>query len=211
MTSKGESEPLLAPGQATSMHVNRAIDGDSRSLDWLVERLDPLLQAQASYRMGPIQQRICDPRDVVQEAWLVLLPRLGSLPPRDGRMTPVLLSFLSTTIINKLNNVLRAELRRDNHEAEAAHAQPDALDEVAARVEQRETQTHVNEAIAELVTQDREILILRGIEQRPADEVAQLLDLSKHAVHKRYSRALERLRARLPHSVFGELPDAIDD
>ena len=38
------------PAGATSVHLRRAIDGDETSLDWIVERLTPLLLAQARYR-----------------------------------------------------------------------------------------------------------------------------------------------------------------
>ena len=204
MTASEDSHSELQPGQATSMHLQRALGGDRVSLDWLVERLDPLLQAQAAYRMGPLQHRLCDPRDIVHEAWLVLLPRLSSLPPRDGRMTPVLLSFLSTTITNKLNNLLRSELRRGGRD-ESQECEPAMRDEVSYEVTRREAQQQVREAISELTSQDREILILRGIEQQSGEETAESLGLTRHAVHKRYGRALERLRTRLPGSVFAEL------
>lgn len=201
------------PGQATSLHVNRAVAGDAASTSWLIERLNPLLLAQAAFRMGPELRRVCEPADLVHEAWLVLLPRLGTLPPRDGRLTPVLLSFLSTTILNKLNHLLRRELRRKL--TSAGNTDRDPLDdlagpnsEVISAIVRRERQCNVRELLDELPQQDREILVLRGIEQQPAADVATMLDLTNDAVYKRYSRALQRLRARLPDSVFAELNDA---
>ena len=96
----------------TSLFLQAAIDGDRDSLSWLVAHHSPLLLAQARWRLGANHARTCDPEDLVQEAWLVALPRLRELRPRDGRATPVLLRFLATTILNRVNNLARDALRR---------------------------------------------------------------------------------------------------
>ena len=62
--------------------------------------------------------------------------------------------------------------------------------------------------LEELAEGDREVILLRGVEQLPNTRVAKLLKRSPNAVSLQYNRALERLRSRLPESVFGELePD----
>lgn len=195
--------------------MHRAIGGDADSMSWLIARLNPLLIAQANWRMGPELRRVCDPADMVHEAWLVTLPRLNSLPPRDGRMTPVILSFLSTTILRKTQNLLRREARRRVHATEGSNEDRDApqfdlggpQSEVISSVVRRETGSQVRQALEELSEQDREVIVLRGIEQHDSDAVAEMLGLPRNSMYKRYSRALTRLRERLPDSVFGELID----
>ncbi|MCR9245248.1 MAG: sigma-70 family RNA polymerase sigma factor [bacterium] len=205
--------PLPDPGQLTSQHVRRAVDGDAASMSWLIERLNPLLIAQARWRMGAALSRVCEPADLVHEAWLVLLPRLDTLPPRDGRMTPVLLSFLSTTILHKTQNLLRREARRRLQTGSAGDGEDPLLElggpqsEVVSAVVRREAETQIREALEELNEQDREILLMRGIEQQETEAVMELLGLSRDAVYKRYARALTRLRERFPNSVFDELRD----
>ena len=203
------------PGPLTSLHVHRAIDGDSESMSWLIARLNPLLIAQARWRLGPELRRTCDPADLVHEAWLVMLPRLDSLPPRDGRMTPVMLSFLSTTILRKAQNLLRREARRRVHSIDGIGGDDEAKafdlggpqSEVISAVIRREAGNQVRDALEELSEQDREVIVLRGIEQHDSDEVAEMLGLPRNSMYKRYTRALKRLRERLPDSVFGELID----
>ena len=196
----------------TSLHVRRAMDGDADSLSWLVERLSPLLWAQAEYRLGPELRAIYDPQDLVHDAWLVALPRLATLPARDGRFTPVLLRFLSTAIVYRIQNVLRKHANRrggivmevDTEEAGAREVR-DLHSGAITQAIRNERRDQVLTAIRSLGDRDREILMLRGIEQMSNDTVSMLLRMKKQSVSIRYQRALERLRDRLPGSVFEEL------
>jgi RNA polymerase sigma-70 factor (ECF subfamily) len=45
---------------------------------------------------------------------------------------------------------------------------------------------------------DREVLVLRHLEELGNNEVAQILGIDKYAASKRYLRALERLRRAMP-------------
>src|ERR1043165_8223664 len=97
-------QPPTPPSSAmTSFHVRRAIDGDGTSLSWTITHLTPLLEAQASYRTGSILRRFIDPSDVVAEVWMIALPRLRDLRPRDGRYAPVLMKFLSSALLRRIN------------------------------------------------------------------------------------------------------------
>jgi len=195
----------------TTMHVQRAVDGDEGSTAWLVERLNPLLLAQARWRLGPLARGVCDPFDLVQEAWLTVLPKLSTLTARDGRLTPVLLSYLSSVILNKVQNLLRREARRRvHHEPEATQPRGEVASPatgVVSAVVRRERGCQVQDALAELSEQDRQVILMRGIEQQGVAEVARYFEVSDKALSKRYGRALERLRAQLPDSVFAELHD----
>jgi RNA polymerase sigma-70 factor (ECF subfamily) len=196
----------------TTRHVRRAVEGSQDSVAWLVERFSPLLLAQALHRLGPHLRRLYDPEDLVQEVWAVSLPRLAGLGPRDGRFTPVVLKFLSTTLLYRVQNLLQKHLRggaQDGaHEVSATFSELPAatgrLISGAVRSEQQET---LRAAIDRLPEVDRQILVLRGIEQNPVQEVAALLKLKPNTVTVKYRRALERLREKLPGSVFEELQD----
>ncbi len=200
--------PAEARVDLTTLHVQRARAGDADSLAWMVARFSPLLLAQARYRLGPRLAARVDPEDVVQDVWATALPRLGGLALRDGRATPVLLRFLSTTLLHRVNNLLRR--------AATAAAVTGPLDEEGAqpatgtagpatRVADREAARRVLRAIDELGERDRELVVLRGIEQLDNDVVARQLDISANAASQGYRRALDRLRARLPESAFADL------
>lgn len=186
----------------TTLHVRQAVDGDVGSLEWLVARLSPLLLAHAHYRLGRLAKQY-DPQDIVQDAWLTTLPRLGDLTPRNGRLTPVLLRFLSTVVVNRVRNIFYDRARRGDAESPSqVIADRSGVVTQALRAERVAT---VQAAIDELAPADREVMLLRGVEQVSAQAAAVLLGVSVDAVNKRYQRALARLRERLPGSAFDEV------
>ncbi len=211
-TDSPRENRLEMADQMTSLQLRRAVGGDADSLTWVVRRLSPLLIAQADYRLGPDLRKLYDAEDLVSEVWMVALPRLGDLSSRDGRQTPVLLKFLTTTLTFRINNLLRQMIRRRSH-AEGEPERLAGLEDLPARTRgaitqavRRETVDQVAASLEGLEPQDREIILLRGIEQQTNGEVAAALDLTPKAVSTRYHRALDKLRARLPCEVFDELP-----
>lgn len=197
----------------TTLHLRRAREGSAESLSEVVSRLSPILLAQASWRLGALLKRDQDPEDLVAEAWATTLPKLKDLPLREGRATPVLLKFLSTCIVNRVNNLSRKVMRRQGT-AQAGDA-GDALSRVddlpaewtgivtaAIRNERRGT---LQDALDGLDLKDREVVFLRGVEQCSFETVGLLLGVTPEAATMRYQRALARLRGLLRASVFDEL------
>src|SRR5262245_45645424 len=88
----------------TSQRVRNAMSGDRESLGWVVIRFTPLLKAQAAWRLGPALVRQIEVDDILAEAWLVAVRRLGDLLRDDGHLTPRLLAFLGTTILHIVNH-----------------------------------------------------------------------------------------------------------
>ncbi|HEX6865032.1 MAG TPA: sigma-70 family RNA polymerase sigma factor [Thermoanaerobaculia bacterium] len=201
---------------ATTLHVRKAREGEETSLAWLIARFTPFLRVQASYRLrGPLR-RLYDPDDLVDEVWACVLPRLGDIRERDGRCTPVLLSFLSRTLLNRANQMIERELRAGQRGAASpATSTGDPLERLPSpttsartRVARDEIAQLTQQALEELDEPEREILVLRGIEQLSNNEVARLLGVAASTATERYQRALQRLRARLPGSVFEDMPRA---
>lgn len=204
------------PGGETSRLVRAARGGDQDSLGRLVSRLTPLLMAQAEYRLGRQLRRHLDPEDLVADVWAVSLPRLATLAAPDGREVPVLLRFLGTTLVYRVNNLARKLLRADAALAETDLAEsdrseaflpgvPDEVSGVVTRAIAAERRSQVAVALDELDPIDRQVVVLRGVEQCPSEVAGALMGMSANTVSHRYRRALEKLRARLPASVFEDL------
>lgn len=175
---------------------------------WLIVRFSPLLRLQARYRLRGALQSVCDPDDLVNDVWVTALPRLGDLRERDGRMTPVLLRLLGTTLLHKANHLIVKHLRRSDMQAarDELHRLADDITTACSKAQEEELHRAVVDALLELDESDREVLVLRGIEQLPNEDAARLVGVSAGALTRRYHKALERLRHRLPGSIFDELP-----
>jgi RNA polymerase sigma factor (sigma-70 family) len=198
----------------TSAHVARAAAGDAQSRAFLVERFTPVLLAQARYRLqGPLLQ-VCEPPDLVQDVWAIALPRLPDLREREGRWTPVLLKFLSTTLLRLVNHLLRKHISGrpravavdgSSDAPSPVEALPAEVSGVITRMCRQQKIDAVQQALAELAEEDRAVVVLRGIEQLQNREVARLLGIDDSLATRRWQRALVRLKELLPDSVFGEL------
>ena len=202
-----------APGEPgeTSLHLRRAVAGDAASLEWLVVRLSPILVLEARERLGPYLRKLYDAEDLVQDAWLVAIPRLGDLPERGGRLVPVVLRFLCTCILHQVNNLLRKHLGQVEETRASLVQMPETAvlvtesTDIVSRVSRHDTYRQILAVLEDLPDLERRIILLRGVEQCSTAEVGLLLSLKPNTVAVKYRRTLERLRQRLPRSVFDEL------
>lgn len=201
-----------SPGDLTSVHVRFAIDGANDSVAWLIERFTPLLRAQARYRLGRHLRTEVDPEDLVNEVWLTALARLPELAPTEDGHAASLVRFLSRTLVYKVNNLARRRLRRGDVALDGGDDAPREVTAeitgVVSRVLRDERRDALHDALETLGDTDREILVLRGIEQQSNGVVATLLGITEEASAMRYHRALQKIRARVPRSV---LDDVVDD
>lgn len=206
--------PVPRPGGQTSLHVLRARQGDRESLAWVVGRFSPLLVAQARYRMGRDLLRFYEPEELVAEVWAVVMTRIGSMGPGTG--TPALLRFLGTTLVYQANHLARRHIRSGAAGRGGDHPGgvgdtgilsqlPAEVSGVLTRVLREERRAALLECMDALDPLDREIVILRGIEQHENQKVAEQLGMKADTVSHRYRRALEKLREKLPGSVFDEI------
>ena len=199
----------------TTLVARRAVAGDLESLGVLLERFNPPLLALARRRLaGPLKGHY-DAEDLVADTWVRTLPRLPDLQARDGRITPVVMRFLSSALVNRCNTLLQKLVHGkptrvefpDPSDGSPVSRLPAEVDGAITAVVRKEAQGAVHEAIERITEPDREIVYLRAIEQVPVREVAALVGLSETAVKKRYARALKQLTHDLPRSVFSDLAE----
>lgn len=205
---------MPAGGDDTSYRVRCALTGSREDLDWIVRRFSPLLRAQAAYRLGRSAPSV-DPDDVVAEAWLVALQRSEDLSPRDDRLTPVLLAFLSRVVTHIAQRKLRNLARRYRAAAEGlsdggGRLETEAAVEAGGPAEacRQEIGREISDAIHRLEDKDREVVILRGIENLSNEQAAHEIGEPPNTVAQRYRRALQKLRSAIPRSVFDDLVNA---
>lgn len=204
------NERPSGPSESTE-HIRRAAGGDIASTTWVIERFTPLLLAQARHRITPGLRHLLDPRDLVQDVWAIALPRLGDIEADGGTHAATLARFLSTTLLNRYRNLLKRHLRSKRGDGAQGGAPleelPARTSGIVTRQAREERHDRLRQALAMLTPEEREVVILRGIEQTPAREAAAILGLVPNTLTVRYRRALGRLRGILGESVFDELDD----
>jgi RNA polymerase sigma factor (sigma-70 family) len=150
----------------------------------LVSRHLPMVYSAA-------RRMVRDPQlaeDLAQSAFTLLAQKAGTLEP-----SAVVGGWLYYTTRNLSLHALRAEQRR--REREEAAVSMSALDR--GPDETSHVTEHLDSAMAELETEERDVLVLRFLEDRSFATVGRELGISEDAARMRVNRALERLRGVL--------------
>lgn len=195
-------------------HVLRAAGGDQASWAWLVGHYSPLLEVQARFRLGQRLRCLYDPDDLVNDVWLIVCRRLPELDwPAQGASRR-LLHFLGSTLVFRVNELVRKNLRRAGRDKDLAFrtSLPGSGSALAAstrsacsRAAHEEHGEILRQRLARLRPEEGELLVLRLLEGLPNAHLAQRYGCSEGALSMRFRRALDRLRDVLPAAVLAEL------
>jgi RNA polymerase sigma-70 factor (ECF subfamily) len=188
--------------------VQQAVAGDQQALSAVFDHYRERLWQMVRIRLDRRVQGRVDPSDVLQEAFVDVLRRIGEYPA--GGDFPFFL-WLRQLVAQRLIDVHRHHLgakMRDAALEVSIHngGPPQATSASLAaqllgrwttasrHLERAEVQLAVQAALETLDPLDREILALRHFETLTNSECAQVLGLSKSAASKRYVRALTRIK-----------------
>jgi RNA polymerase sigma-70 factor (ECF subfamily) len=172
---------MTAPGEATTEQLlHRAGQGDAAARRQLWLRHRPRLRRLIALRLDRRLADRLDPSDVVRESLAEADRRLGDYLRR--RPLPFY-PWLRQLALERLTDLHRWHMRAG-----------------------RRGVLLVQAALACLGKAERELLVLRHLEQLPAREIAAVLGISEASVHARHLRALERLRGLLAHELGEEEP-----
>lgn len=175
-----------------------------------------LRQMVAVYLDKRVAARV-DPSDVVQEALADAAGGLSAyLRERPLPFYPWLRQFAWQRLIQLHRYHIHAQRRSVEREVAWDPALRDRSMDVLAdrllssgtspsrRLIREELRRRVRTAMEQLAERDREILIMRHLEEMSAAEIAAILRISEGAVRVRLLRALARLRKRLDDSAASE-------
>ena len=183
----------------------------------LYGRFGPMLGALASRALPPVIAARLDEADVVQEAFAAAAKRrdyLATHPevPVYFKLRTILFQTIADLERRHLGSARRDAFREVSGDAPAAPGNTtDSLDPAAplwdalpsdrtsprSALAREERHVLLRDALHDLSEADRQILVLRHFDGLGNSECADVLGLSPTAANARYTRALERLRARL--------------
>jgi RNA polymerase sigma-70 factor (ECF subfamily) len=202
----------------TDQLIRLTRQGDPSARDRLLARHRPRLRRMVRLHLDRRLGARVDPSDVVQDALAEAARRLEEYlhrPPLP--FYPWLRQIALDRLLDLRRRHVRASKRSVAREEPGVLNLPDeSAAELAARLIdlgsspsrhllREELRERVRAALGRLPDGDREVLVLRHLEQMPAREVAAVLGVGEGAVRMRLVRALARLRELLD-SDLGELP-----
>jgi RNA polymerase sigma-70 factor (ECF subfamily) len=191
--------------------LSRAERGETDAVEHLLSAHREPLRRMIGARLDPALAARVDASDVVQEVLIEAHRRLG-----DYLRNPVMPFHLWLRHIAK-DHVIDAHRRHRQAQRRSMDREQPLLPAVladhssfelagqlldqeltpASAAIQHELQRRMNEAIAALEDDDREVILMRHAEQLSNQEVAVALGLTEAAASMRYLRAVRRLRAAL--------------
>jgi RNA polymerase sigma-70 factor (ECF subfamily) len=205
---------------ATVGLIERSQAGDREALNELFSRHRERLRRMVEMRLDRQLQARVDASDVVQDAYVEAVQRLGEYlhDPKlpfflwlrlvvGDRLLKLHRHHLGTKMRDARREMAlyRGALPQASSAALAAHLLGKHTSPTQAAV-RAERVLRLQEALNTLDPMDREILALRHFEDLTSAEAAQVLDIQEEAAAKRYVRALRRLKkmlAALPGGLEG--------
>lgn len=192
--------------------MERASRGDETAQQALLSQHRERLRRMVAVRLDPRMTARVDPSDVVQEA----LAAAAKLLPDYLQKQPIpFYPWLRRIAWERLVKLHRQHITAEKRTVirEAMPELPDGSVAVLARLVmadgtspsdqavRKELQDRVRAALNELGERDREVLILRYLEQLSTGEIAALMGSTPGAIKVRHLRALERLRILLKETL----------
>jgi RNA polymerase sigma-70 factor (ECF subfamily) len=190
--------------------LRRIACGDGEATQQLFQRHRGQLARMVSVRMDPRVRGRIDPSDVIQETLALASQRLSQyMTERPIPFYPWLRQIAWDKLVQQHNRHLRAAKRSVHREmqqpmhvsdvsvaglAELVLGQHTSPSSHCVRDELRQ---RVRQALDALTKAEREVLLLRYLEQMPSREIAALMNSTEAAINMRQMRALERLRRML--------------
>jgi RNA polymerase sigma-70 factor (ECF subfamily) len=194
--------------------LTRTVQGDAAARNQLLARHRDRLRKMVAWRLDRQLSARIDPSDVVQE---VLADADRKLPEylreRPLAFYPWLRQLAEDRLVELHRRHVQAKRRSVSRELplpeESAWELAGRLfargSNPSSRLRRRELRERIQAALARLGERDREVLILRHLEQLAVRDIAAVLGISEGAVKVRHVRALQRLRALLGNDFEEDL------
>jgi RNA polymerase sigma-70 factor (ECF subfamily) len=203
----------------TEARLRQAARGDGRALPWLLDRHRDRLRRMIAVRLDERLSARLDPSDVVQETLLDAARKFEDyLRDRPLPFYPWLHRLAAERLAQAHRYHLRALCREAGRDgpagipwaissglrlADLLAASGSSPSQHLIREEERQA---IWRALGELTEEDREILVMRYLDQLAFAEIAAILAITEGAARVRHFRALQRLGPRL--GTANEGPEA---
>ncbi len=200
---------MNSPSLDTDQLIERAGRGDASATQQLFARHRRQLKRMVSARIDPRLAARVDPSDVVQDALIEAARRLDEyLEKRDIAFYPWLRQLAWDRLIQlhrhhtrqkrSIHREEKDEMRVSDHSvAQLVQQLVNNDTSPSRRAARRETFERARDALDQLPSAYREVLMLRHLEQLSIAETAAVLGVSEGTVKSRHFRAVSQLHQQL--------------
>jgi RNA polymerase sigma-70 factor (ECF subfamily) len=164
--------------------VLRCQAGDEKAFAALVEQYQPALR----YYLRKVLSGVCDADDVLQEVWLDVFRSIRRLVDADA-FRGWLYQVARARAIKQFRRRRLSFQPLDEVEAADAESSTEVLTREAAEI--------IHQALDELPAAQREVVVLRYIEDMSYDQIARIVDCNVGTVRSRLHYAKRTLRDQL--------------
>jgi RNA polymerase sigma-70 factor (ECF subfamily) len=202
--------------EETQRLLDQVRAGDRHAFEELFARHGPPVRQMIEARIDARLRTRLDPSDVVQETHLEAYRRLADYLERQPMPFHL---WLRKMAYERLLNLRRDHLTAARRSVLRELPLPESSSLLlanrllpggssrgspSARLARREQATQVRQALAQLPENDREILLLRYVDNLSNEESAALLEIAPAAASKRHGRAILRLHKIMLSLGLGE-------
>ncbi len=193
--SREPDAPARPEEPRTEELVERARGDPGGAFAELYGKVAPAVYGWAGLHLrGALRARL-DPEDVLQEVSCRAFERFATFDPAQGEFRAWIFGIARNVLHKALRQLARPEApAAADAWAPGVTALPDTATSITRRVARDESLQEFVDAVGEWSEEDRKLLILRGLEGLPHEEVARRLGLNTETAAKRWQRLRERLR-----------------
>lgn len=157
-------------------------------------RAVPALVAWCRLRLGGLERNGIEIEDLVQETWERALARYRDFDAARGSFRSWVIGIAQRVLLEALRHNARQRGFRGSEGVFGTSQCPASITSVSRAAARDEQLIHLLAWIDAQTEEDREFILLRGIEERPLAEVARRFGISEDAAQKRWQRLCERIR-----------------
>ena len=195
--------PIVNDSSHTQDLLNRIGRDDGSALGQLLEYQRNYLRRLVDLRMQDDLRGRVDPSDVVQETLLVVSRKVDDFVERRPTSFRLWIRRKALERLVEMSRKHHAGKRSVRREVTLSNASSMAVarhflgNSPSHALQQQEMANCARQAIQTLSEIDREVLLLRHVEELTNTEVAELLEISPDTASRRYGRAIRRLSEKL--------------
>jgi RNA polymerase sigma-70 factor (ECF subfamily) len=175
---------MTDPAEADQELINRILAGESELFSILIRRYsDPLYRHALGMTGSPDVAE-----DILQSSFIKAFNHLAEV---RGRFDAWLFRIVANGCKDWLKNIRRTHLSYDEDDQPSSYATPEE------DLDRTELRTDLDQALAHLAPSLREAFVMKHVEGRSYEEMAELLHTTVGALKMRVHRAREALQALL--------------